>query len=116
MTRPLPKDLRERLVNATEAGESRRAVAARLGIAISSVAKWSQRYRMCGSFDHGKIGGHRKRLLEPYSAFILERVSQTPRPSVHALQTELAARGVKVSQDTVWRFIRREYMNADSSD
>jgi putative transposase len=54
------------------------------------------------------MGGHRKRVLEPYRAFITERINQTPHVSLHRLKEELAARGVKVSHDTVWQFLRRE--------
>ncbi|UUP15865.1 hypothetical protein NTH_01399 [Nitratireductor thuwali] len=108
MTRPLSNDLRERVVRAVEAGESCRSVAARFGVAVSSAVKWSQRYRASGSVAPGKMGGHRKRVLEPHRAFIAERISQTPHLSLHKLKEELAARGVKVSHDTVWRFLRRE--------
>ena len=54
------------------------------------------------------MGGHRKHLLEPHRAFIAERITQMPQLSLHRLKDELAARGVKVSHDTVWRFLRRE--------
>lgn len=108
MTRPLSNDLRKRVVDAIEAGESCRSVAARFGIAVSSAVKWSQRYRSSGSVAPGKMGGHRKRVLEPYRAFIAERINQTPHLSLHGLKEELAARGVKVSHDTVWQFLRRE--------
>ena len=54
------------------------------------------------------MGGHRKRVLEPHRAFIAERINQTPHLSLHKLKEELAMRGVKVSHDTVWRFLRRE--------
>ncbi len=108
MTRPLSKDLRERVVAAIGAGESCRSVAARFGIAVSSAVKWSQRYRTTGSVAPGKMGGHRKRVLEPHRAFIAERIHQTPHLSLHGLKAELAARGVKVSHDTVWKFLRRE--------
>lgn len=108
MTRPLSNDLRERVVAAIEAGESCRSVAARFGIAVSSAVKWSQRYRSSGSVAPGKMGGHRKRILEPHRAFIVERINQTPHVSLHGLKEELAARGVKVSHDTVWQFLRRE--------
>lgn len=108
MTRPLSNDLRERVVAAIEAGESRRSVAVRFGIAVSSAVKWSQRYRSSGSVAPGKMGGHRKRVLEPHRAFIMERINQTPHVSLHRLKEELAARGVKVSHDTVWQFLRRE--------
>ncbi|SCB20652.1 putative transposase [Rhizobium lusitanum] len=108
MTRPLSNDLRKRVVDAIAAGESCRSVASRFGIAVSSAVKWSQRYRSSGSVAPGKMGGHRKRVLEPYRTFIAERIHQTPHLSLHALKEELAARGVKVSHDTVWQFLRRE--------
>ena len=78
MTRSLSNDLRERVVAAVKSGESCRSVASRFGVAVSSVVKWSQRYRATGSVAPGKMGGHRKRLLEPHRAFILERMGQMP--------------------------------------
>jgi putative transposase len=108
MTAPLSNDLRERVVKAIEAGESCRSVAARFGIAVSSAVKWSQRYRSSGSVVPGKMGGHRKRILDPHRVFIVEQLKQTPHLSLHGLQAELAGRGVKVSHDTIWKFLRRE--------
>jgi transposase len=48
MTRPLSNDLRERVVAAVAGGESCRSVAERFEVAVSSVVKWSQRYRATG--------------------------------------------------------------------
>jgi transposase len=108
MTRPLSNDLRERVVAAVTGGASSRAVAARFGVAVSSVVKWSQRYRATGSVAPGKMGGHRKVVLAPHRAFIMERLRQTPHLTLHALKDELAARGVKVSHNAVWQFLQRE--------
>ena len=108
MTRPLSNDLRERVVAAIVGGESCRSVASRFGVAVSSVVKWSQRYRATGSVAPGKVGGHRKRVLEPHRAFVLERIGQTPHLTLHGLKEELAARGVNVSHNAVWLFLRRE--------
>lgn len=108
MTAPLSHDLRERVVGAIETGESCRSVAARFGVAVSSAVKWSQRYRATGSVAPGKMGGHRKRLLDPYREFIVERINQTPHLTLHGLKDELASRGVQISHDTVWQFLRRE--------
>jgi transposase len=108
MCRPLSNDLRERVVAAVACGESCRSVALRFGVAASSVVKWSQRYRATGSVKPGKMGGHRKRVLEPHGAFIKERISQTPHMTLHGLKDELAARGVCVSHNAVWLFLRRE--------
>lgn len=108
MTRPLSNDLRERVLAAVMAGESSRTVAARFGVAVSSVVKWSQRYRATGSVAPGKMGGHRKRVLEPHRAFIVERIEQTPHVTLHGLKDALAAHGVSVSHNAVWQFLRRE--------
>jgi transposase len=96
------------VVAAAFAGESCRSVAARFGVAVSSVVKWSQRHRATGSVVPGKMGGHRKRVLEPHRAFILERIAQTPHLTLHGLKDELAARGVSVSHNAIWLFMRRE--------
>ena len=108
MVRPLSNDLRERVVAAVGTGESCRSVAKRFGVAVSSVVKWSQRVRATGSVAPGKVGGHRKRVLEPHRAFIAERIAQTPHLTLHGLKDELAARGVTVSHNAVWLFLRRE--------
>jgi transposase len=108
MVRPISNDLRKRAVAAVSKGESCRSVAARFGVAVSSVVKWSQRYRASGSVAPDRMGGHRKRVLEPHRAFIMERIAQTPHLTLHALKDELAARGVKVSHNAVWLFLRRE--------
>lgn len=108
MTRPLSNDLRERVVAAVIDGESCRSVASRFGVAVSSVVKWSQRYRSTGSVAPGKMGGHRRPLLNPHRAFILERIGQTPHLTLHGLKDELAARGINVSHNAVWLFLRRE--------
>lgn len=108
MVRPLSIDLRERVIAAVLAGESCRAVATRFGVAISTVVKWSQRHRATGSVVPGKMGGHRKRILEPHRAFIVERIGQTPHVTLHGLKAELKARGVSVSHNAVWIFLRRE--------
>lgn len=108
MAGPLSNDLRERVVAAALSGESCRSVALRFGIAASSAVKWSQRQRATGSVSPGKMGGHRKPILEPHRAFIVDRLDRTPHLTLHGLKDELAARGVKVSHNAVWLFLRRE--------
>ncbi|MBB3650333.1 transposase [Rhizobium sp. BK619] len=108
MTRPYSDDLRERVVSAVGAGQSCRVVAERFDIAVSSVVKWSQRFRATGSVSPGQMGGHRRRILEPYRAFIIERIEETSHLTLHRLQDELAACGVRVSHNAIWQFMRRE--------
>ena len=108
MVKPYSNDLRDRVVAAVQAGESCRAVAARFDVAISSVVKWSQRYRATGSVAPAKMGGYRPFLLEPHREFLLDQVQRKPHLTLRGLQALLAERGVSVSHDTVWRFLRRE--------
>ncbi|SMD21214.1 Helix-turn-helix domain-containing protein, partial [Rhizobium sp. RU36D] len=79
---PLSNDLRERVVAAVLNGESSRAVAGRFGVAVSSVVKWSQRYRATGSVRSSKMGGYRKRILEPHRSFVIELLEQNSHLSL----------------------------------
>ncbi len=108
MVKPCSIDLRERVVSAHLAGESCRSVAQRFRVGVSSVVKWSQLYRATGSVAPGKMGGHRPYLLEPHRDFLVGQLRRTPHLTLAKLQDLLAARGVSVSHDTVWRFLRRE--------
>jgi putative transposase len=54
------------------------------------------------------MGGHRKRVLEPYRAFVLERLSTVPDLTMPALVAELAELGVVAHPVTVWRLVRSE--------
>lgn len=111
MVKPCSIDLRERVVSAHLSGESSRSVARRFEVAVSSVVKWSQLYRETGSVAPAKMGGRRPRLLEPHRDFVLEQVQRTPHLTLAQLQGLLACRGVSVSLDTIWRFLRREKLS-----
>lgn len=108
MVKAYSNDLRERVVAAVAAGDSCRTVAARFGVSVSSVVKWSQRWRATGSVAPDKMGGYRPVLLEPHRDFIVEQVRQSSHVTARSLQQLLSARGVTVSHDSVWRFLRRE--------
>ena len=107
MAKPASIDLRKRVVLAVLAGDACRAVAKRFNVASSSPSKWTRQYLDTGSFAPRKMGGHRCRLLEPHKAWIMGRIAKTPHVTVRGLQKELAATlAVKVSHDTIWRFLR----------
>ncbi len=108
MARPYSNDLRERVVLAVASGETCRSVAARFGVAVSSVVKWCQRHRATGSVSPGKMGGYRKWVLEPHRAFIIEQLRRTPHLTLHGLKDMLREHGIEVSHQAVWRFLRRE--------
>ena len=108
MPRPYSNDLRERVVSAVRSGETCRSVANRFGVSVASVVKWSQRHRATGSVVPDRMGGYRRAVLEPYRAFIIEQIGRTPHLTLHVLKDLLAARGITVSHQTVWMFLRRE--------
>lgn len=106
MSRPYSMDLRERAVARVLAGESVRSVAATLSISASSVVRWSQRQRRTGSAAPGKIGGHRRAVLDAHRAWLAERAKADF--TLRGLVAELAGRGVKVDYVQVWRFVHAE--------
>lgn len=108
MARAYCNDLRERVVASVTSGDSCRTVAKRYDVSVSSVVKWSQRYRESGSVSPGKIGGHRPFVLAPHRSFIAERMKQTPHMTISGLRRELGARGLKVSRNAIWRFLHHE--------
>jgi putative transposase len=108
MAKPYSDDLRERVAKALASGESCRAIAEQYEIAPSTVAKWSKRLRETGSAAPARFGGHRKCTLEPHRDFLLAQVEEVPHLTLHKLKDLLAARGIAVSHDTVWRFLQRE--------
>lgn len=77
MPKALSGDLRERVIEAVEAGASRREAAERFEISASSAVKWLQRWR-----DHGvcapKPRGGSRSVLEDYGERILALVAEQP--------------------------------------
>ena len=83
-------------------------MASLFGVSVASVVKWSQRQRATGSAAARRMGGHRKRLLEPHRALVIERMKAVPDITLKALVAELAERGIQTSTVSVWRLVRSE--------
>ncbi len=75
MARPLSIDLRERAVAAVlEGGLSRHRVAARFGVAPSTV-NWVRRFQATGSVAPGQMGGHKpKAIAGEHHVFLVPRI------------------------------------------
>jgi transposase len=108
MARPYSLDLRERVVASVASGEPCRAVADLFAVSVASVVKWSQRMRATGSAAAKPMGGKRPYLLEEERNWLLARLAEKPDLTLQALLGELGERGVVVSCDTLWRFLKRE--------
>jgi transposase len=108
MTKPYSLDLRERVVAQVQAGGTVRSVAQLFGVSVSSVVKWSQRYRATGSAAPAKMGGHRpSKLIGEHRLWLLERAAARDF-TLRGLVIELAERGVQVDYRTVWNFVHAE--------
>ena len=106
MTQPYSSDLRERVVRAHLAA-SRSARWRRASVSASPRCRSGSRAET-GSVAPGKVGGHRPWLLEPHRELVHRLVAETPHLTIDRLRHLLAAAGIAVSRDTIWRFLRRE--------
>ena len=106
--KPYSLDLRERVVARVAAGEPVRSVAAAFDVSVSSVVKWSQRWRATGSAAAKPMGGKRRDVMSPARDYVLARLEEEPSLALRALQAELADKGIRVSYGALWRFVHRE--------
>ena len=109
MTRPYSMDLRERVVAAVDGGQSRRSVARLFRLGEATVIRWAKRHITTGSVAAKPMGGIRRDVLGVERVWLRERMTAVPDLTVRALRAELLAeRGLRVSYDAVWRFLRAE--------
>ena len=107
MAKPLDDDLRKRMVETMREVNCCSAVARRFRFATSTVSRLIKQVERTGSHTPGKMGGHRKRVLEEHREWVAGRIEACPEITSKKLQQELYAdRGVQVSEDTVRRFVR----------
>ena len=105
---PLSMDIRSRVAAALEDGETVRSAAKRFGISVASAVRIGQRQRAGRGQAPGKVGGRRHLVLAGDAGdWLLARLAEKPDLTMRALTAELAARGVQVAHDTVWRFVKR---------
>jgi transposase len=105
--RPYSQDLRDRFCRLLDRGMSARGAALRLEVSESVGVKWAQRRRATGSLVPGKMGGHRRPKLEPERDWLLALVGREKDLTLHAILARLfEERGVVVSCDALWRYLR----------
>lgn len=106
MPKSLSGDLRERVVEAVEAGASRREAAERFEISASTAVKWLQRWR-----DHGvcapKPRGGSRSVLENYADRILALIDEQPDRTLDELVAAMHKRRIPGSRSALWRFLDR---------
>ena len=106
MPKSLSGDLRERVIEAVQAGASRREAAERFEISASAAVKWLQRWR-----DHGvcvaKPRGGSRSILEDHAGRILALVGEQPDRTLDELVAAMRKRRIPGSRSALWRFLDR---------
>ncbi len=107
MPAPLSADLRERIVASVEGGSSRRAAAERFLVAPSSAVRLMQRVKRTGSIAPGKVGGHRRPILEPHEAKLRAMLGARPDITLAEIKAELERLGVVVGLTAIHTMLYR---------
>jgi transposase len=106
--RPLSGDLRVRFGRALDRGLSARAAARLLEVSAATGVRWAQAWRATGAIEPGKVGGHMRPLLEGERDWLVARIERDRDATLHELLAMLREeRGVVVSCDTLWRYLKR---------
>jgi transposase len=106
MPKPYSLDLRERVVDAVEAGASRRETAEQYGLSPSAVILWMQQWKATGSIEPKPVGGSTSP-LEDHAEFLLDLVAERPDLTLDEIVVAMAKAGIAGSRTAVWRFYER---------
>jgi putative transposase len=109
MAAPLSQDLRLRVVRAVEEeGMSRRAAAARFGVAIRTAVRWVGAYRCSGSLTPQKMGNPSPPKLAAHRQTVLALLDERPDCTIEGLRHDLAEKGIVIGYGSIRRFFERE--------
>src|SRR6266576_6597513 len=106
MPKPYSDDLRERVIEAVEAGASRREAAESFNLSASSAVKWLQRWRDTGS-ARAKPSGGSTSPLEKHAKQLLALVAKQPDLTLEEIVAAMHKRRIPGSRTAVWRFFER---------
>lgn len=106
MVKAYSEDLRERVIEAVEAGASRREAAERFSVSASSAIKWMQRWRGTGSIAARPSGGSQSP-LDQHGETLLGLIAAKSDLTLEEVRGLLADRGILASRTAIWRFFDR---------
>ena len=101
MGKPLSLDLRRRIVACVEAGQSRRAAAAKFEVSPSFVVELMRRYRETGSLEPARQGRRPGERLTPLQDYLIQTVEGQPDITMPEL-ADLVATEHGVVADPSW--------------
>jgi transposase len=106
MAKPYSQDLRDRLVRAVLAGQSRRKSARGFDVSASCVIKLMQRFEITGGCLPRKFGGHKRHALAAHEDKVRALVTAQPDLTITELWRKLTTLEIKVGRSAVGRFLR----------
>ncbi|ACL61061.1 conserved hypothetical protein [Methylobacterium nodulans ORS 2060] len=108
MPSALSVDLRQRVVSAVAEGASCHQAAARFGVSVASVSRWSRQQEGQGDVTPKPMGGdQRSQRIEAHAELILQTYQAHPQSFLHELCETLQEQGVPVSRSSLSRFFAR---------
>lgn len=112
MAKSVSADLRTRVIAAVDGGLSRRAAAARFGVAAASAVRWVREWRETGAACARQQGGDRRsHRIEAYREIILTAIeSQVDITLVELTALLREKHGASFASSTMWRFLDRHAM------
>jgi transposase len=105
MAKPYSQDLRERMVRAVLAGQSRREVARMFDVSASCMIKLMQRVDATSNCRPRKFGGHKHYALAEQEDKVRAFVAETPDLTIPELWQKITALGIRVGRSAVARFL-----------
>jgi len=106
MPRALSLDLRERIVEAVEAGSSRREAADQFAVSVSCAIKLVQRWERTGSVAPAPMGGRKPFALAAHADRVRALLAAQPDITLDELRAQLTGEGISVSRSAIGRFLQ----------
>lgn len=114
MTKPYSADLRERVVEAVEDGETRREAADRFGISTASAVRWHQVWREDGTIAAKPSGGSHSPLDDVADEIVAIIEEQRDR-TLDEIVVEMHRRRLPGSRTSLFRFLERHAITLKKS-
>jgi transposase len=102
--KPYSQDLRERMVRAVLAGQSRREVARMFDVSASCMITLMQRVYATSNSRPRKFGGHKPYALAEQEDKVRALPAETPDLTITELWQKITALGIRVGRSAVARF------------
>lgn len=107
MTQSFSIDLRKRVVDYVEQGNSRRSAAGYFTVSVSFAIDLLRHVKETGSLEPLPCGGRKEGKLAPHHNYLLKRVKEKPDITLAELASEIENRGTTVHPSSISRFLRR---------